>query len=243
MKGQGWKNESHRHRMAGMGIKSGNKSINISTKNKTHKFANSLPFWNKKEIKEFEDRFGKITGVDDERYGEYRIEINNKEYRVFKSFDIAETTAIMEVKEDLEDDPGLFSSSWLESHLDLEAMLDILVDDYDELTFGEPAIDWFNEDEIREALDLKEIEPIADINMDDLQGTDLYDARAKERAEDIVYNGADRNIYFPSDVIRSYLDIDSASEEAVMIDGVGHFLAGYDGDEHNIRDAYIYRIN
>ena len=41
-RGRGWRNESHRHRLAGMGIKTGNKSMKSS--GKKHEFADDLPF-------------------------------------------------------------------------------------------------------------------------------------------------------------------------------------------------------
>jgi hypothetical protein len=33
------------------------------------------------------------------------------------------------------------------------------------------------------------------------------------------------------------------AKEAISIDGRGHFISGYDGQEHKIDDHYIYRIN
>ncbi|MCB9178978.1 MAG: hypothetical protein H6590_06110 [Flavobacteriales bacterium] len=40
--------------------------------------------------------------------------------------------------------------------------------------------------------------------------------------------------------------VDAAVEEAISLDGRGHFLAGYDGDERDATDGmpgYLYRIN
>ena len=38
-------------------------------------------------------------------------------------------------------------------------------------------------------------------------------------------------------------DLEEFIKDAISIDGRGHFLSGYDGDEHEEEDYYIYRIN
>ena len=44
--------------------------------------------------------------------------------------------------------------------------------------------------------------------------------------------------------LNNYIDINSASQDAVDTDGVAHFLAGYDGDEIELSNGgYMYRYN
>ena len=38
-------------------------------------------------------------------------------------------------------------------------------------------------------------------------------------------------------------DLDEFVEDAIESDGRGHFLSGYDGEENEIKEFYIYRIN
>jgi hypothetical protein len=38
-------------------------------------------------------------------------------------------------------------------------------------------------------------------------------------------------------------DFDKFVTDAVLADGRGHFLAGYDGEEHEVDHLFIYRIN
>ena len=38
-------------------------------------------------------------------------------------------------------------------------------------------------------------------------------------------------------------DIEELAEEAGMVDGRGHFLSGYDGEENEQGEYYIYRTN
>jgi len=52
--------------------------------------------------------------------------------------------------------------------------------------------------------------------------------------------------YTEEDAIRLPLiqiDVDGAAEEVVRIDGVGHFLNRYDGNEYETEGTYWYREN
>lgn len=44
-------------------------------------------------------------------------------------------------------------------------------------------------------------------------------------------------------MVKGSCGLDSFVESAISSDGRGHFLAMYDGDEHEIDDHYAYRIN
>ena len=44
-------------------------------------------------------------------------------------------------------------------------------------------------------------------------------------------------------MVKGSCGLDSFVESAISADGRGHFLAMYDGDEHEIEDYYAYRIN
>ena len=44
-------------------------------------------------------------------------------------------------------------------------------------------------------------------------------------------------------LLRSIIDIDAFIDEAIGLDGRGHFMSTYDGQEIELNDLYIYRIN
>lgn len=45
-------------------------------------------------------------------------------------------------------------------------------------------------------------------------------------------------------LLRSIIDFDAFVDEAVSIDGRGHFLASYDGHEHDLdNNLFLYRLN
>ena len=39
------------------------------------------------------------------------------------------------------------------------------------------------------------------------------------------------------------IDYEGMAKDVLEADGVGHILASYDGDEYEIGNAYIYRVN
>lgn len=50
-----------------------------------------------------------------------------------------------------------------------------------------------------------------------------------------------REQFFDADFVS--IDVEAAADSAVDTDGVAHFLAGYDGEEHEVNDTYWYRQN
>jgi hypothetical protein len=161
-------------------------------------------------------------------------------YYMVESEEEAEAIALERVREDLESEPTLFNQDWLESHLDTDRMLEEMIQDFDDLTDGEMATDWFDEDEIRDALELGEDADVSEVTMADMQGTDIYDQKAKDRAEGVVYNKSDFGAYFPKERLIDYLDIESAAEEAVSVDGWQHFISHYDGDSDQTKKGRVF---
>jgi hypothetical protein len=44
-------------------------------------------------------------------------------------------------------------------------------------------------------------------------------------------------------ILNSIIDIDDLVYSAIRVEGIGHFLNSYDGEEESLNDLYIYRIN
>ena len=44
-------------------------------------------------------------------------------------------------------------------------------------------------------------------------------------------------------LLRSIIDFDAFVDEAISIDGRGHFMSSYDGHENELNELFIYRVN
>ena len=44
-------------------------------------------------------------------------------------------------------------------------------------------------------------------------------------------------------ILRSIKDLEKFIKDAILSDGRGHFISYYDGNEHEIDDLFIYRLN
>jgi len=80
------------------------------------------------EFKELEKEIGEISSVD-ERDGRYVIESENGEFEATDSEDDAEQLALDQLREDLENEPELFTPSWLEGYIDIDNLRDQLEDE------------------------------------------------------------------------------------------------------------------
>lgn len=185
-----------------------------------------------------------------------------REWIVFENEDVAEKTAVAKVREDLENEPYLFSSSFIENHIDEENLNDTLRSDveessrsyYDDISSEDD--DTYGNRQIRELieggyLDERETWNNKDNTAEKYQEANDYD-EALEKAidsmtDDKLSNGGIeylKEIYGDEDAIKKAIDIggidyDEASQDAVDTDGVGHFLDGYDGREEDLPSGAV----
>lgn len=263
--GTGWRNESRRHSLARKGIRTAQDygvkpNSKYYAKGKRHEFADELSFWTNSQIKEFEKKFGEIKSIVDQGSNEYWIVTKNGEFRVFENYEDAEEDAQRYVLEMLEG-TQYFNQDWLNSHLDWDTVRDTMEGIYDEWNSSYAYdIEWESDDEYDNRL-IKELVEYGII--DENQAKDqkyieenkdlLIQKFANELTESQLNEGRAGLDHFEdnfgkeqlSDLIRNnnFIDFEKASEDAVYMDGVAHFIAGYDGVEHMIGDAYIYQTN
>jgi hypothetical protein len=160
------------------------------------------------------------------------------EWIVFASEKDSENYAKFLIKNDLESNPEIFEIYWLSNFISISHQdIDTIVQD---------EIEWHREDDdIRELEDelenatnpkeIKRIEKAIEKWEDDLY-RDLYD-----RIEDdpIYFMVEETGWYTLQDLLKSpfiRIDIDKASQDAVDIDGIDHFLDNYDGRAELIYD-------
>jgi hypothetical protein len=205
------------------------------------------------------------TGFDDleismvsDNGNEFIATDDNVEYRVFKTEDDAEEKAIEQVREDMEESPENFNKDFIIGYIDggdfFENTLNEMNRGYAEDIMSE-SDDRYTNRLISEMVD-------AGILDEDDALSENAEELAEERIEDFVNlmteeqlneenNGFD---YFESNfgkeeainmVIKNNLiDIDSASRDAVQVDGIAHFLSYYDGETVYLSNDYVaYRTN
>ena len=179
---------------------------------------------------------------------------SGEEYLVFDSYDDAERKAEDRVREDLENEPELFSKDWLKTHIDIDHLRDELESDVSNMNN-----DYYND-----------IERDEDDEYINRQREELYqqDLITEEQAKDEKFDTSDavekavekmteEQLEDPMDYLDGIygddkmkeairiggIDYDSATDEAISQDGVAHFLASYDGNETEKDGYYIYRVN
>jgi hypothetical protein len=183
----------------------------------------------------------------------------NAEYRVFKTEDDAEETAIQQVREDLEENPEYFNQDWLMNYIDgrdffeeaLTEMNDSYVQDIESETYKTKYANRLIDELVENGL------------MDE---DDAESENAEELADDLKYDyvtlltqekleeGNDGLDYFINNfgeeetykmvMDNNLIDIQEASQDAVQTDGIGHFLSSYDGETLYLSDDCVaYRIN
>ena len=180
--------------------------------------------WKKVARRELEKELGVKTKVRSyeyyEEHGAIALEsttgvANNgeREWIVFENSDDAKDAAKAKVKEDLENEPGIFIQNWLQNF--------ITISDTDRrIIAGEEAdnlVEDMEDNEAKEKAREKEYERIKE---------DLKDP--------IQYFVDDHGMYSREDLLKQSfirIDIEKASEDAIRTDGVAHFLDVYDSSE------------
>lgn len=181
----------------------------------------------------------------------------NKEWLVVEDDDVARELAIAVVTQDLEDEPEIFTQSWLEGFIDTDRLRrdlhsDVWSSNYDywnELAESDPEQFWqgaegYGADVPEEDLDDDDWEwPTPD---DSVVET-IAEKQTEEQLEDPIRYLED--IYGREDAVKQAmeiagLDISAAADSAVDTDGAGHFLSGYDGElREGPHDTVYWRTN
>jgi hypothetical protein len=171
----------------------------------------------------------------------------HKEWKVVENSDAERELALAIVKQDLDDEPEIFTQSWLEGFIDMDRLRrelhsNVLSMNEDRLrderlddfwrSYEGAGLDAPEEDEDGERPDPtdSEIEELAEKQTDEeLRDPMQYleDMHGKEEAT--------------KEAIRiAGIDIDAAAEEAVNTDGAGHFLSSYDGSTSETKNGLVY---
>ncbi len=91
----------------------------------------------------------------------------------------------------------------------------------------------------------KELETLEDTIRDDFHDR-IYDETYDGLDDPIEYFVHEQGLYSIEELMKQNfisIDVDEASKDAVNVDGVAHFLSGYDGEEREVEGIYYYRTN
>lgn len=188
-------------------------------------------------------------------------EDGNEEWRIFKDHETAENYAVEQVKSDLENEPEMFTQSFLERYLyvgetDKHMIANEAASNYVDDLEEERVINEANmEDEWKELCQKEDEKNTDPKQLEKDKEKFIEDAREKlrdELAESTKQQLTDDILNYIHDLgYKSYtetsfvkINIDDAAKAAVDEDGVAHFLASYDDEEVELPSgAYAYRIN
>ncbi len=171
--------------------------------------------------------------------------VTREGYVVCKSDDDAEAAAIAQVTQDLENEPELFTQSWLESYINTERLANDLSSDVEEQVRESPDSYGWDKDEYYETEDFETYTDSEGNVVEDPDevSEDWITAKAEELLKDpVAYM---QEIYGEADGIKQAIaiagfDVAEAAADAVAADGWQHFLSRYDGDSYDLPSGGVY---
>lgn len=179
------------------------------------------------------------------------FQAGKESYTVYPTYDAAHEAALLRVKEDLEKEPEIFDQDWLAGWLDAS--------DLDKQLTAQDLADSQTEDlrgrELEAEAERRGIEIGDGEKNDDAIREELNTAIYDEILSDIKKEGyADymisQGLYstvkevMDAGFIRLWGDdMFKAAEQAVNMDGPGHFLSSYDGELHELEGGMQYTQN
>ncbi len=195
-----------------------------------------------------------ITVTPDDLNHGYTVEgLPDGDIFVYVSSEDAEYAALDRVREDLKNDPELFSQDWLKQHLfmsptDARIMAGELADSYVEDMEADFAVKEAHlqpeYDAAEEAGDEESMEAIVEQAKEALR--DAYDDEVEKALlnDPVGYLVDEQGLYesvealIEAGLVR--VDIEEAAKDAVDTDGAGHFLSSEDGELHELSNGMPY---
>jgi len=172
-----------------------------------------------------------------------------KEWTVVQDDDVAEEIALAVVLQDINDDPGMFSQDFIESHIDTKRLRDELESDV--LEMNSESLREMRESELeREAkqhgYDNEEFFD-EDGNLREDKTDELIEAIAEDQTSQQLQDPMSylADIYGKKDAVAQAIKIagideKAAAKEAVKTDGWQHFLCRYDGNYDYAAGGLVY---
>ena len=179
------------------------------------------------------------------------VEAEGQEFLVFDNYEEAERFARGRIEDYLESEPTLFSPDFIRQHLYMTIIdkqlsareeADFWVDSY---TSDDDILEYVGLDSEYEDADDEDKEAILERAKEEAR--DKYEDEMIDKYDDVFGYFSDELGYGIEDILNIptvHIDYNEAARDAVIADGVAHFLATYDGDEIELPNGmYAYRTN
>ena len=167
--------------------------------------------------------------------------INGAEYAIYKDYDIAEADAVqycVDVIEDCGVGENLLNIAIDHNMLNLNWFMDVAT---------EYAEDYAYNESIEYLADAEELEQIDDgiVSEDEIREkyyNSVLPSDATQAFDEFIFNYGRE--YTENIILKeNLLNIEELAQYCVDLDGVGHFLSSYDGEELEYNNYYLYRLN
>ena len=186
---------------------------------------------------------------------------DHQDFTIYASEDVAHEAAVRRVLSDLENEPELFTRTWLEGYINAERIRDSLMSDEQDSIRDSYDHQYRDNEAKRDKLDEEgriehdhfwdedenEIEITSELERElDQAWDDFIEAEATARLEDPIQYLKD--MMGDEDGLKQAIDIGGinmteAATAAVNEDGVGHFLSSYDGHLNDLPSGAVYVRN
>ena len=166
---------------------------------------------------------------------------NNQEYLYFDKYEDAEATAVQYCVDIIQDcglSDDLIFQAEIQGLIDKKWFADFWYEVHEQMTYNDD-IDYIATNEEMEQLENGEIseEEIRDAYFNSLQ-----DSIKGQEIEEYKFQVGDQE-FNKTILSNDLIDIDALAQYCVDVDGVGHFLSSYDGEELEYNNYYLYRVN
>jgi hypothetical protein len=181
----------------------------------------------------------------------FEVKSGSKEWQVVEDHDAMHELAVASVKQDLEEEPGMFEPSFIESHIDEKKLRDELESDLQDMNYDD--FNDMDDDELIKELQRSSLvedpylgeDDDEELVLEDREG--LIEALAEEKTRRDLKYPLDylEEIYGKEDAVKKAIEIagideDAAAEEAVSSDGPEHYLSSYDGRSSETPSGFYY---
>jgi len=169
----------------------------------------------------------------------------NSSYVVAETDDAADTAAITQVRQDMDNEPELFNQDFLTSYIDEDHLRNQLSSDVEDQVRESPDSYGWDKDEYYETEDF---ETYTDSEGNVVEDPDeIPDDWAESKAAEILRDPIEylQDIYGKEDGIKQAMEIggidrERATADAVAADGWQHYLCRYDGNSYDLPSGGVY---
>lgn len=216
-----------------------------------------LDDWQRIAAVEFQQVEGEAA-YEDSSVQTLSVEQQGSSWMIFESNDAAESVAINQVEDDIDNEPGLFNRDFLERFINIERLKSNLQSDAEDSIRDSQSYEWGDAESKRDGLIAAhrlDDTDFQDENGDWLEITPELEAVIDQAFEDYISDLAEEQVDDPIEYLTDMMgrdeavkwaiasvgiDKDEAAAAAVREDGWQHYLARYDGNSYDLPSGAVY---